>query len=223
MFIQEETIADQRPALAVFAPDREFLLKYFDRAFDCRITENIDDATEKNAITILGINEPVSHKAQEFIKLAKAQDKNIITLRVPHVIGTGMGGTMLRLARRVARGSQFQIRDDNTKWSVIHATDIAAAALTIASNNESDVEYTISAPPITVNDLLDALSHRIKNKRIGTISPRWAKILYGGELFKMLSTENIVDTSAFSTHYPNFKFINPADYLRTHDYDDESL
>lgn len=223
MLLQEETIADRRPFMAVKAPGREFLLKYFDRAFDRRITENIDDADEKHGYVILGADQPVSDEIIEFINNAESKGIKITQLRVPYVIGTGMEGTMLTLARRVARGTQMQIRDDKTLWSVIHAIDVAGAAQVIAQAADTTAEYVISAPPVTVNDLVDALSHRIKNKRIGTMSPRWARLWYGKELHTLLTSDNVVDTSAFTARYPDFRFVNPAEYLRTHDYDDDSL
>lgn len=223
MLIREETIADRRPFMAVKAPGHQFLLKYFDRAFNRRITDNIDEADDHHGFVILGIDDHVTDETRSFIASAGAKGMSVTILRVPYVIGTGMEGTMLRLARRVARGSQMQIREDKTLWSVVHATDVAAAALAIARDGDTTPEYIISAPAVTVNDLVDALSHRIKNKRIGTISPRWARLWYGSELHSLLTTDNVVDTSAFAERYPDFTFANPAEYLRTHDYDDDSL
>lgn len=223
MFLQEEIIEDRRPKMAVMAPAREFLLKYFDRAFDCRITPDPAEADFSHAVLVMGTGYDSSEEMRGFIASCKQHNIKLITLKVPYVIGTGMNGLMLRLARGIARGFHLKIEGNEARWSVIHATDVANAALRIVNEELSDKEFIISAPPVRVGDLQDALSFRIKNKRLGTVKPRWAKIIYGSELYGLLTTDNIVDTSDFELAFPDFIFANPAEYLQTHVYDNDSL
>ena len=223
MFI-EEIKPDNRPFLAVYAPGREFLYKYFDRDFDCRITSDpFEVSSPFPAILISGIDdEQSSEKQDEFVKNCREKELVLIHLRVPDVIGTGMGGLMLRMARGVARGTLMLIKGNEAKRSVIHATDITKAAKKI-SLERKEAEFVISAPSIPVNDLIDALSYRIKNKRIGTVSSKWAKFLYGKTMFDQLTVDKVVNTKEFEQAFQDFVFVNPAEYLKTHIYDNESL
>ena len=221
--LKEEIDADRRPAMAVFAGGREFLLKYFDRAFDCRITNNPAEAEKNQAFVVMGAEFDESDDIKSFVRECQTRNINVTVLKVPHVIGTGMNGLMLRMARGVARGFHLKIKENEARWSVIHATDIASAALRVANSDSENATFTISAPPVKVNDLQDALSHRIKNKRLGSTKPRWAKIIYGSELYALLTQDKIVDTSDFEAAFPDFVFADPAEYLKTHIYDNDSL
>lgn len=226
MFLEEEIKPDKRPVMAVFAPGREFLLKYFDREFDMRVTTNPAEAEKSSvAVAVLAYDESALPDLEDFIDKCKANGIRIIQLRVPQIIGTGMNGDLMRLARGVARGTMFKIKENEAKWAVIHATDIARAACMVSQNTDSDMEFFLSGVAVPVSELLDALGFRIKNKRVGTLSPRWAKILYGRDLFKLLTTDRLAakECSVFDEAYPDFHFLNPAEYLTTHVYDNESL
>lgn len=224
MFIEEEIKEDKRPFQFVFAPGQEFIYKYFDREFDCRITDNpyeIDD--NKFGVIIAGTEDKES---PEIIKVGEECLKNgieVVKLLVPDVIGTGMTGLMMRLARGVARGTMMQIKENKAVRSVIHATDIARVAKTLKASNHAKNEYIVSPPPVEINDLLEALSFRIKNKKLPSVSKRFARILDGKELFEELTNDKIADTSNFASEYQNFSFVNPVEYLKTHVYDEESL
>ena len=223
MFIEEEVKEDKRPFMAVCAPGREFVLKYFDRAFDCRITDNPDVSDSSEAVVVMGADTDMTDRMLDFVATCKARDINVTVLKVPYVIGTGMDGLMLRMARGISRGFHAAIKGNETRWSVIHATDVAGVALCVARSGKKNACFTVSAPPIGVSDLQEALSFRIKNKRLGKVSPRWAKIIYGSELYALLNTDRIVDTTDFEAAFPEYSFSNPAEYLKTHVYDDESL
>lgn len=130
---------------------------------------------------------------------------------------------MMRIARGVSRGTMLIIKDNKAVWSVIHATDVARAAKTVAESPIENPDFVIAANPVSVSDMISALGRRIKDKRVGSISPRWARALYGKQLYDLLTTDCVVDTAPFCAAFPDFRFVNPAEYLTTHVYDHESL
>ena len=225
MFIEEEIKTDVRPFVAVYAPNREFLYKYFDRAFNCRICDNPADADKKfPAFLCIGIGEEMDSYAQDFLDNCVKNDINVVILRLGLVVGTGMTGPTMQLARKIARGTLLKIRDNETQWSLIHATDVVKAGLLIAENiKEVKSEYILGGNPIGVNSLIDALSYRIKNKRIGFISQKWARILYGRKFYELVTTPINADSSNFKSQFPDFIFEDVPHYLTTHNYNEESL
>lgn len=224
MFISEEIKVDRRPALTVFAPERDFLYKYFDREFDRRPVQAFEpSASDMPAFLIQGVDGRETPEAAAFRKMCAENNLKLFTLRCPDIIGTGMEGLMMRMARGVARGTLMRIKDNKAVRSVIHATDVAKAARAIAAKMPDADSFTVAAEPVAVNDLVDALSFRIKNKRPGNISQKWARLLYGSQYFATLTSDSIVDVSSFTDVFPDFRFANPAEYLKTHTYDDESL
>lgn len=224
MFVEETVVADKRPFLAVAAPRHEFVLKYFDRAFDRRITGNPEEADGDMPAFVLLDKDAGTESVKDFLARCGRLGRRVVILRVPAaVVGTGMGDPVMRLARGVARGTMMKIRDNAAVLSVIHAVDIANVALHVARNRPESAEYAVTAPPVRVNDLLDALSFRIKNKAVSTVSPRWARILYGARLYGELTADAVMDGSSFAETFPDFTFINPVEYLKSHEYDNESL
>ena len=210
--------------MAVFAPAHNFVYKYIERRFDRRITENPADAPEGSAALLFT---PVDARENSdilaFRQAASSKGMRVIKLSVPEVVGTGMTGLPMRLARGVARGTMLKIKDNISKWSLVHATDIAEVAYLVAQSDLLTPDFVIAAHPVEVNRFVEALGHRIKNKRVGSLAPRWAWILYGTELFEQLTSDRIVDTTLFSSAFPDFKFADPAEYLTTHNYDNDSL
>lgn len=223
MFLQEEIIADKRPTMAVIAPGNEFVLKYFDREFDCRLVFDPDGADVTNiAVVVLSCLDKTEIQAEkEFREKCMARNIPTVTLRVPFIIGTGMGEEMMRLARGVARGTLMTIKENEARISLIHASDIPKVAKTVAGAGPAD--FTVAASPVLINDLISGLGHRIKNKRVGSISRKWARLLYGKDFFTFLTTDHIIDTTTFNSTFPDFRFADPAEYLKTHNYDHDSL
>lgn len=210
--------------MAVFAPEREFLYKYFDRCFDMRVTEVPDEADKDTcAIVVTGVRDAENPKVIDFMDGCARRGLTCLHLRVPYVVGTGMGGLMMRMARGVSQGTVMRIKDNETEWSVIHATDVASAAKCFADKPSPHTDYVVSASPVKVNDLVTAFGVRMKNKHIGCLSRRWARLLSGKSLYKAMVTDQIVDTQQFATDYPDFVFANPVVYLETHNYGDDSL
>lgn len=212
--------------MVVRAPERDFVTKYFDRRFNRRVTSVFDDPDiDRTMPAFIVSNADGSRQADEqaFADEARRTGLRPIVLRVPHVIGTGMGGFMMTLARGVARGTTLCIKGNEAQLSIIHAVDLADAAAAVAQTDADSAPLTVSAPPTPVNDLILALGVRIKDKRVGSIAPRWARIIYGKSLYRDMTTSVVVDTAAFDALCPGFTYHAPAEYMRTHIYDDESL
>lgn len=224
MFIEEELKADERPSLAVCAPSLQFLLKYLDREFNMRITDNPSECAPGNkAFVILGVGEPETAAVESFRQACKEKSIEAVTLRLPTVIGTGMGGNGMRIAKGVSRGTMMKIKDNPARWSVVHAVDVALAAKALNGTSFDATTYNLSAPAVEVNKLIEAFGIRIKDKRTATINRFWARLLYGKAFFDELTSDNIIDTSAFGALFPDFEFTDPTVYLTTHNYNDESL
>ena len=227
MFINEEIRPDSRPFIAVLAPGLEFILKYFDRHFDRRVSDNpamADSGSTAFVVLPADGSQDNNDNVSTFCQQCSEKGLKVITLRVPLAIGTGMNGLAMRIARHVAKGSMFRIKENNAVWSVIHASDIPKAAQTIALNPlNGETSYTISPDPVPFNSLLDALAFRIKNKHLTSLSSKWARILYNKSFFTTLTSDNTVDASDFANAYPDFKFADPTIYLTTHVYDNDSL
>lgn len=215
----------ERPLMVVYAPGLEFVHKYFDREFDRDIAGNLpDDGPNPEAAVMVASTLDAKADTSAFTAWCGRRELRPIVIRVPHIIGTGMTGLPLALARGVLRGTMLTVRDNEARIAVIHAVDIPRVARMILEDTATDpVDIIASAPAVGVNDLVEALGRRIKDKRVGSIKPRWARVLYGAERYGELTTDYGVDTSAFDRRFPGFVFVNPVEYLTTHVYDHESL
>ena len=215
---------DTRPYLTVWADNHTFTLKYLERQFNRRINRDLDLADKDFPVFIITeAGKEVPDAASSFIINARTRNLTTIHIRVPMVIGTGMTGMSMFMAKRIANGTMHRIKDNKAVWSIIHAVDVAKVARLLADNTVNDVEIIVSPPPTPVNDFIDALATRIKNKKTAILSAGLSKFLYSKKLFKEQTSDKVVDTSEFNHAYPDFIFNNPAEYLKTHIYNDESL
>jgi len=210
--------------MVVRAPGQEFIHKYFDREFDCDITGDLPDDGDVTGAVMIVSDPDATVDTTSYTDWCTRHGLRSIVIRVPHIIGTGMKGLPMTLARGVMRGTMLCIRDNEAKIAVIHAVDIPRVVRAIVEEGGTEpVDIAVSAPPVHVNDLIQALGRRIKDKRVGSIKPRWARVLYGAERYAELTTDYAVNTEAFDARFPDFEFVNPVEYLITHVYDDESL
>lgn len=225
MNLEVSTPEDIRPVMGVCAPRHNFVLKYFDRYFDRRVTADAGEITDKTfAVVIVGENDADNEEAARFKEICRKENIPVVTLCVGAVLGTGMGDPLMKIARHVARGTMFLIKDNAARMSVIHAVDLPAVAKVVADEGiPTEKEYAVSAPPVAVSDLVVALAVRIKNKSVGVLKYRWARLLYGAAFFDSMTNDSVIDTTDFTTAHPEFVFTNPVEYLKTHIYDDESL
>lgn len=144
----------------------------------------------------------------------------LLTLYCPCIVGTGMQGLPRRIAAGIYRGSYFNIKDNVTHVSLIHATDLAAAVALAAG---TDGTFTVTdGSDTTIDDLAEALAYRLGDKRIYTIKPWMAKLWYGRSYFTELITDHVASDS-FGLDFPDFRPTPVTQYLRTHVYDEKSL
>jgi nucleoside-diphosphate-sugar epimerase len=151
-------------------------------------------------------------------------------LRSPAIVGTGMQGPMRQLVNDIYRGSYHHIADDQARTSVIHAVDVAQAAVAIAPIG-GIYNLTDGVNP-TRHDLADALASRM-GKKILTLrlsrARSWAKI-NDFLPFTSLNSRRLSQLTTTLTYSSNrlFEKLNwrpnsVTQYLLTHVYDENSL
>lgn len=144
----------------------------------------------------------------------------VLSLYCPMVIGTGMIGLPRRIASAIYKGFYFNITGNASRVSAIHASDMARAAA-LAAGTDGTFTVTDGADP-TVDELADAISYRLGDKRLLTLKPWLARILLGREFFSQLTSDHLASDS-FGFSYPGFRPTPVAQYLRSHVYDEKSL
>ena len=152
-------------------------------------------------------------------------------LRCPPVVATGMQGPMRRLVNDIYRGSYRHIADNQAKVSVVHGVDVARAAIDMIGR-PGVYNLTDGADP-TRHALAEALAWRMGNKRIFTIPLSKAKKLarindfLPFTRFDSEAVKRQTSTLTFSSDkIRNLLSWQPnvvTEYLRTHNYDDNSL
>lgn len=188
----------------------DFMHPYFLRRF--RRTAN--GPAPRAAIKIVSHPAPVA-ASREFDTYCEANSLPVTTLICPEIIGTGMTGLPMRIARGIYRGTYTLIADNATRLSVVHALDVADAAA-LAAGTQGSFTITDGDDP-TINDLSDALAYRISAKRLFSL-PVWAsKIWLGSKMFGKLTTDNVI-ADTFRLQFPDFSPRKVTHYLRTHDY-----
>lgn len=227
------------PVLYLYAPQHQFLLPYFQRQFDDYVvvtdppTGMVDKAVMISSTDIYATSETVNESSpinvdspwlrreNDFKRMCE-QLKTVPTiLRVPEVIATGMSGLPMRMARGIVRGTLMKVRDNQASISLIHGVDVANYAFALAGENVC-VNVT-DGYKTTVNELIDALAYRLKNKAVYTLAPKWARLLYGAEYYKLMTTNRLVDNMLANELAPQIKPNVVVEYLKNHVYDEESL
>lgn len=194
--------------------------------------------TEGTDITEDEDTEPVSEfgrmklEAEHILtEWSAANGCRLCILRCAPVVGTGMEGPLRKLVNDIYRGSYRHIADNEARTSVVHATDVAAVA--VATMGKSGIYNLTDGVNPTRHDLAEALSWRMGNKRILTIDGkkgrRLAKIndwlpfvRFNSEMIKeqtttlTFSAEKIIADAGIRPH-------SVTEYLRTHNYDENSL
>lgn len=152
-------------------------------------------------------------------------------LRPSLIVGTGMKGTLGRMAKGIDEGYYFHIQGNEARRSVIHAKDVASLARAIAPTGGT---YNLSdGTNPTVHELAEAIARRIGHKRIFTLSRKLFNIMawIGDHLhilpFSSRQLRQLTETLTFDSRLifdkTGRKPINVTDYLRTHDYDNDDI
>lgn len=236
----------QKPVAVIFIPQHNFLLPYFERQLgNLRIITDISQSPQqpvKLAVMVsstdvydvssghfIDENTPLKSTSKwvdmenEFVEYCHHNGLNPTIVRCPEVIGTGMRGLAMRMARGIARGTLMHIRGNKGVMSLIHAVDVAKYAvdgrITGMTVNLTDGAET------TTDALIDALAHRLNDKTIFTIKwPVIAKALYGSAYYNQLANQLTFNNKAISDAIgSDFAPNIVTQYLTTHIYDDTSL
>lgn len=171
-------------------------------------------------------------EAEEMLRQwCSTRNVRLAILRAPDIVGTGMKGTLRQLVNSIYRGNYHHIDDETARMSVVHATDVARAAL-LLRGIDGIFNITDGVNP-TRHDLVEALAMRMNNKRVYTLrakrARRFARVC---DFLPFLG----YGTKALAERYRTLTFDNarlmrtidmqPAsvtDYLKTHNYDENSL
>lgn len=152
-------------------------------------------------------------------------------LRPAPVVGTGMGGPIRDIVNRIYRATYRHIAGDEARMSVVHAVDVARAAVMLAGH--SGVFNITDGVDPTRHDLAEALCSRLDRKRVYTLPLGKLKIMarigdylpvtgYNtSRLDAQLSTLTF-DSSRLRSELPGFEPVSVTEYLTTHVYDDTS-
>ena len=106
---------------------------------------------------------------EEFSAKASASGTPAYILRCAPIVGTGMTGSVRRLAESIYRGVFFHFPGNEARKSIVHATDVARAARFIADNTLAPRIYNLTdgADPTLHDDqntVYDAFSSFISQK-----------------------------------------------------------
>lgn len=214
------------PTIYINAPNYSFLMPYFEREFQGYTlvadppAVNIDGAVMISPI-LTGDLAAQQRREDAFSDICRQKGVAPCILRVPHVVATGMTGFPMRLAQGISRGTLMHIKGNEAVTSLIHGVDVAAYA-TALMGTEVTVDIT-DGTVTSVDALIDALARRINDKKVFSIAPRWAKLLYGNEFYTQMTTSFEVFDSQARSLAPQVNLHPVTEYLTTHVYDDESL
>lgn len=152
-------------------------------------------------------------------------------LRSPAIVGTGMRGPLRRLVNNIYRGNYHHVDDETCRMSVVHATDIARV-MREATGVKGVFNITDGVNP-SRHDLVEALARRMNNKRVYTLRAKRARILARICDFLPIIPYN---SKVLAERYRTVTFdekrlcraidrrpVSVVDYLKTHEYDENSL
>jgi len=197
----------EMPKVYVCAPGREFIMPYIRRElYDMELVGSLQYAVWSVAVISPGNALPDGFPDDGTV------------LECPNIVGTGMTGLPMEIARRIAGGTYFHISGNTARLSVIHASDVAKAVRRSLGSGWR-LTLTDGADPSFV-DFADALAFRINDKRILTLKPLLARFVLGKSLYRTVTTDAVV---YHTSTLVGFEPTPVVQYLRTHVYDDESL
>lgn len=206
------TMNSKKKILRIVAPTLGFVVPYVVREMpEWQVVTDGDEAARPDAVTVLLV-------PGEALPADVPADATV--LECPNVVGTGMGGYPMLVARHIASGTYFHTDDAEARLSTIHASDVAVAVrLSVGMPGRWTV--TDLADP-SWHDFAEAISHRLGDKRIFTLRPRWARWIMNSDLRRLTTTDCLYDGKAFAERF-GFRPTPVTTYLTAHVYDDESL
>lgn len=208
-----------RRSACVLLEGREFLHPYLRQAFDAA-SYDLTICTPQTApfvfhgpvIALVALDGEVPESTASVLRFP------------PAVVGTAMDGPIRTLAEDVATGRFMHVRKlPYPRIQVVHATDLAAAAVHLALASAPPGQWIVDDGVTPgIDELADALAHRINNKTIMTFPwPLWARLLHIGRQWRLIhfdENEGAGQLPSFAAEF-NFKTHPVCEYLLTHDYD----
>lgn len=202
-------MSTEKKSITLYIPSLKFVIPYLQRELGEDYNLELGESKSDYGVAILTPGE--EDKAPE----------GFLSLVCPNVVGTGMRGTPMEIAKGIASGQMYHIHGNETHISVIHAVDVARAArLALDCQGE---KFTITdGEPVNIDQLTDAIAFRVNQKRVLSTKPFWANFLMPSKLKKLVITDDVYEGSEFAARF-DFKPNRVVDYLLTHNYDEESL
>lgn len=190
--------------------------------YDAENGENLNELTP--------IKETHDAAIAEQIVTESLGETPLTILRLPLLtVGTGMGGTLRDMVNAISRGTYNTIKDKDARVSVIHASDIGRAIIA-AAGTAGIFNLTDRTDP-TVALLADALSYRI-GKRIFKTTDRAARrfarlasaigFTRPEKMYRFKTTTLTFSSELFYSKF-NLTPTDTVNYLKTHNYDENSL
>lgn len=247
----QQTLTDSpRPRLWLFCPGSSFVLPYFERHLGSRYDidtspdghttadhaimissvdiYDVDRGTGYNELTPIYAESPWNSYERHFTDLCLKAHVTPVILRCAHIVGTGMTGPVMNLVKALDKGIARHITPPTeTVISLVHAVDLPVITDMLLQAQQAGTGtaqiYNVTDGQQTDTDaLIEALAHRLNDKRIASVKRRWARWLMGKTIYRFLST-----TLTFSDdrlhNAINYQPTAVTNYLLTHIYDHDSL
>ncbi len=188
--------------------------------YDCRPDEWADEDAP------LRTGSPLLETEKAFMDKAHEEGCRAFILRCAPTVCTGMQGRARRLLNDIYRGLFFHLPGNEARLSVVHGTDVAAAAAFLAASDaEGGIFNLTDGNHPSIDDLAEALAYRLDNKRISTVSTKpqqwFARLMYGGRRLDDYTVSALVSSAKIESM--GFEPHGVCSYLRNHVYDDASL
>lgn len=243
----------------VYCPERRFMAPYMNRAFgeeNVVVTDKLPSSLPDgvrcavmisatkiyDVVSGEGVTEdaPIEKKSfwtnyeGHFASFLRANGLPGCVLRCSYVIGTGMTGFPMWLARGINAGWLFHVAGNDSRVSLVHATDVAALSRLFADRlmAAGDAQTVIGPLNVTdgeatpVDDLIDALAFRINDKKVWTVSglvARMATLFYDRTRYEEMTTTLTFDDARLIAEAGDYRMHRVTEYLRTHDYGADSI
>ncbi len=162
-------------------------------------------------------------------------DQDVYTrFRLPNVVGTGMEGELMAMARLIKRGTYYHVAESDARMTVVHAVDVARAArLAIVGDYKGEYLLTDGLNPLR-REVADGISNRLGQKHIPVFSLKlYRKLAWWGdrlgmlpfttERLRKLTTDDVVQGVSFATVEPAWQPVDTVNYLNTHDYGNDDF
>jgi nucleoside-diphosphate-sugar epimerase len=212
-------------------PPKEFVFISSVQVYGKTQGENYDESTTIEPFTEYGKSKAM---AEDFLKQwCSERGVKLSILRPPLIVGTRMKGTLRSMVNGIYRGYYFHFQGNDARRSVVHAVDVSHVVRLISPIGGT-YNVTDGVHP-SVYDLGEAFAYRIGNRRIYTI-PMWmAKFAakcgdilgYNNSPITTLKLSHLTNTLTFNSDVIekvlDWKPNDVTNYLRTHNYDENSL